>query len=79
MHLFHFQLAASQWSEADQSFQRAVDSAEALVEVSDDQRDMLPYARAQLARGIAAMRASQRETEALKWESELVKKKLAPQ
>jgi serine/threonine protein kinase len=79
MHLFHFQLAASQWSEADQSFQRAVDSAEALVEVSDDQRDMLPYARAQLARGIAAMRASQREADALKWEAELVKKKLAPQ
>jgi hypothetical protein len=56
-----------------------VDSAEALVEVSDDQRDMLPYARAQLARGIAAMRASQREADALKWEAELVKKKLAPQ
>jgi hypothetical protein len=39
---------------------------------------MLPYAEAQLARGIAAMRTAQREDDASKWELELRSKNLSP-
>jgi hypothetical protein len=39
---------------------------------------MLPYAKAQLARGIAAMRTAQREDDASKWELELRSKILSP-
>jgi hypothetical protein len=77
MHLFDLQLQDVPWLTVEQCFQRAVESAQELVAGPADPTNMLPYAKAQLARGIAAMRTAQREDDASKWELELRSKNLS--
>jgi tetratricopeptide (TPR) repeat protein len=77
MHLFDLQLQDVPWLTVEQCFQRAVESAQELVADPADPTNMLPYAKAQLARGIAAMRTAQREDDASKWELELRSKNLS--
>ena len=77
MHLFDLQLQDVPWLTVEQCFHRAVASAQELVDGPADPTHMLPYAKAQLARGIAAMRTAQREDDASKWELDLQSKNLS--
>jgi tetratricopeptide (TPR) repeat protein len=77
MHLFDLQLQDVPWIAVEQCFHRAVESAQELVDGPADPTHMLAFAKAQLARGIAAMRTARREDDASKWELDLQSKNLS--
>jgi tetratricopeptide (TPR) repeat protein len=78
MHMFELQLPNVPWIDVEQYFQRAVRSAQELAAVPTDTANMLPNAKTQLARGIAALRGAHREDDAARWESDLRLKNLTP-
>jgi tetratricopeptide (TPR) repeat protein len=73
MHGFDLLLADNHWNEAQVHFEQAFEAAQKLWSISPSDDRFNHLAREQLRRGIAAMKAAKKETEAARWESELAR------